>query len=379
MKSNYKELGQFIRQVDVRNKDLKVERLLGISVQKKFISSIANTIGTDFRKYKIVRKGQFGYIADTSRRGDKIGIALLSEEECIISSSYTVFEITNTTKLNPEYLMLWFSRDEFDRYARFKSHGSVREIFDWEQLCKIELPVPPIEEQEKIVRRYKVITDRIELLQKINRNLYQAIRLAYKRVLKDKNVNYLQQPLKDLCSKIGSGSTPKGGKDTYITDGVTLIRSMNVLDYTFSYDGLANISEGQAKALKNVEIHQNDVLFNITGASVTRCCITPINVIPARVNQHVMIMRPKAGIYMSLYIMCSLCDAKNKSKLLGLAQSGSTRESINKQELENFIIDVPSTKELDKFGAVTSIIYNNIQINIEEIRKFNLVLKYIKD
>lgn len=172
MNTEYKKLGQFIRQVDVRNSDGKEDNLLGVSVQKVFIPSIANTVGTDFSKYKVVKKGQFTYIPDTSRRGDKIAIALLSDyDEGLVSNVYTVFEVTDTEKLCPEYLMLWFSRPEFDRYARFKSHGSVREIFDWDEMCNVELPVPDIEKQRNIVRAYKAITDRIELKRQINDNL----------------------------------------------------------------------------------------------------------------------------------------------------------------------------------------------------------------
>lgn len=172
MKSNYKQLGQFIRQVDVRNSEGKEENLLGVSVQKKFIPSIANTVGTDFKKYKVVKKGQFTYIPDTSRRGDKIGIALLEDyEEGLVSNVYTVFEIIDEKQLIPEYLMLWFSRPEFDRYARFKSHGSVREVMDWDEMCKVELPVPLYEKQKEIVDGYKAITERIALKKKINDNL----------------------------------------------------------------------------------------------------------------------------------------------------------------------------------------------------------------
>ena len=96
---------------------------------------------------------------------------MLNEDDCIISSSYTVFRVINTNELDPEYLMLWFSRPEFDRYARYMSHGSVREIFGWEEMCKVELPVPPIEKQRNIVKSYKIITDRIELKRQINENL----------------------------------------------------------------------------------------------------------------------------------------------------------------------------------------------------------------
>lgn len=172
MKSSYKRLGQYIRQVDIRNTAGKENNLLGVSVQKVFIPSIANTVGTDFTKYKVVRRGQFTYIPDTSRRGDKIGIALLnSYEEGLVSNIYTVFEVINEEVLSPEYLMLWFSRPEFDRYARFKSHGSVREVLDWDEMCKVELPIPSIAEQRKMVSAYNTITERIDVLEKINDNL----------------------------------------------------------------------------------------------------------------------------------------------------------------------------------------------------------------
>lgn len=171
MEKGYKILGNYIRLVDERNKNLSVTKLLGVSISKKFIPSIANIVGTDLSNYKTVRTGQFAYGPVTSRNGEKISIAYLDEEDCIISSSYTVFEVENKEELDPEYLMLWFSRPEFDRYARYKSHGSVREIFDWNELCMVELPVPDIEKQRKIVKAYKTITDRIALKQKINDNL----------------------------------------------------------------------------------------------------------------------------------------------------------------------------------------------------------------
>ena len=171
MKTDYKVLGDYIQLVDQRNRDLSVTNLLGVSIEKRFIPSIANIVGTDLSGYKIVRTGQFAYGPVTSRNGEKISIAYLDGDDCIISSSYTVFEVTKKGELDSEYLMLWFSRPEFDRYARYKSHGSVREIFDWNELCMVELPVPPIEEQKNIVKAYKTITDRIALKKQINDNL----------------------------------------------------------------------------------------------------------------------------------------------------------------------------------------------------------------
>ena len=171
MKTNYKVLGNYIRFVDKRNRDLAITNLLGVSIEKRFIPSIANIVGTDLSNYKVVQTGQFAYGPVTSRNGEKISIAYLEGDDCIISSSYTVFEVSNKDELYPEYLMLWFSRPEFDRYARYKSHGSVREIFDWNELCMVELPVPDIEEQRNIVKAYRTITDRIALKKQINDNL----------------------------------------------------------------------------------------------------------------------------------------------------------------------------------------------------------------
>lgn len=178
MRSNYKQLGNYIQLVDQRNRDLSITNLLGVSIEKRFIPSIANIVGTDLSSYKIVRTGQFAYGPVTSRNGEKISIAYLDGDDCIISSSYTVFEVSNKDELDPEYLMLWFSRPEFDRYARYKSHGSVREIFDWGELCLVELPIPAIEEQRKIVKAYKTITDRIALKKQINDSL-EATAHAY--------------------------------------------------------------------------------------------------------------------------------------------------------------------------------------------------------
>lgn len=172
MKSHYKKLGEYIRQVDIRNTEGKTDNLLGVSVAKQFIPSIANTVGTDFTKYKVVKKGQFTYIPDTSRRGDKIGIALLEDyEEGLVSNVYTVFEVIDEKALIPQYLMLWFSRPEFDRFARFKSHGSVREVMDWDEMCNVELPIPTYEEQKQIVDSYNAIRDRIAIKKQINDNL----------------------------------------------------------------------------------------------------------------------------------------------------------------------------------------------------------------
>jgi len=180
MKSNYKKLGQFIQPVSIKNTDLKVTNLLGVSITKKFIPSIANTIGTDMSKYKVVKKNQFVYGSITSRNGDKISVALLEDDEAIVSTSYTVFEVIDKEELLPEYLMMWFRRAEFDRYARYMSHGSTREAFGWEEMCDVELPMPSIEKQKEIVKEYHTITDRIKLNEQLNQKLEETAQAIYK-------------------------------------------------------------------------------------------------------------------------------------------------------------------------------------------------------
>lgn len=354
MKDGYKVLGNYIELVDERNRNLAITNLLGVSIGKQFIPSIANIVGTDLSNYKIVRTGQFAYGPVTSRNGEKISIALLSGEDCIISSSYSVFRVINTDELDPEYLMLWFSRPEFDRYARYMSHGSVREIFGWEEMCKVELPVPTIDEQRKVVKAYSAITERINLKKRINDNLVATLSAVYKELFSDADTRFQKVPLQKICSKIGSGATPKGGKSAYFSEGISLIRSTNVFDCSFDYNELAHINQDQADALANVVVEPNDVLFNITGVSVARCCMVPDDVLPARVNQHVMILRPHNDEAMSYYIMFTLCAAENKAKLLGIGQSGSTREAINKQELESFEIPLPDEAMIQEFGAVAT-------------------------
>lgn len=216
MKKGYKILGNYIRIVDERNRDLSITKLLGVSISKKFISSIANIVGTDLSNYKIVRTGQFAYGPVTSRNGEKISVAYLDEEDCIVSSSYTVFEVDKKEELDPEYLMLWFSRSEFDRYARYKSHGSVREIFDWNELCMVELPVPNIEEQRKIVRAHKTITDRIDLKQKINDNLKEIAMSLFKSWF----IDYEPFDLEDKEVPIGWNTLTLNDKLTISTQSV---------------------------------------------------------------------------------------------------------------------------------------------------------------
>ena len=291
MKSNYKQLGQFIRQVDIRNSEGKEENLLGVSVQKKFIPSIANTVGTDFKKYKVVKKGQFTYIPDTSRRGAKIGIALLEDyEEGLVSNVYTVFEIIDEKQLIPEYLMLWFSRPEFDRYARFKSHGSVREVMDWDEMCKVELPVPPYEKQKEIVDGYKTITERIALKQKINDNLADTANAIFiKSFLQNTNKeNWAIGCFRDLILDTFGGDWGKETPSGNYTQEVCCIRGTDI-----PFLNMGSISDAPTryilpKNFENKKINANNMVVEISGGSPVqatgRIALVPGQVLTYRGN-----------------------------------------------------------------------------------------------
>lgn len=177
---NYKPLGNYIQLVDKRNRDGAISNLVGVSFEKKIIPSIANTIGTDLSNYRIIKPGQFAYCPVTSRNGERISIALYkSEETAILSVAYSVFEIIKPEELDADYLMLWVSRPEFDRYARFMSHGSVRELFSWEEMCNVLLPVPPIEEQRRIVSEYQTVERRIKNNEAMIQKLEETAQAIY--------------------------------------------------------------------------------------------------------------------------------------------------------------------------------------------------------
>ena len=374
MKLNYEPLGKHIQLVDYRNSEEVTSTVLGISIDKEFMPSVANVIGTDLSRYKLISKGLFACNPMHVGRDERLPIALYEKDNAaIVSPAYFMFEIIDRNILNEEYLMMWFRRPEFDRECWFMTDGSVRGGITWDDLCRINLPVPSYTRQCEIIESYRAITNRIALKKAENDNLIATVTAIHRKMFIEGGKLYPTVPLKQLCSKIGSGATPKGGKTAYQESGISLIRSTNVFNYAFSYDDLAHISDEQADQLSNVIVEKNDVLFNITGVSVTRCCIVPADVLPARVNQHVMILRPKTATPMSYYIMTTLCSAENKAKLMGIAQSGSTREAINKQEMESFLIPLPSPSEISDFEIKARGLYETVIQNTEEIMRLNIM------
>jgi type I restriction enzyme, S subunit len=180
MRSNYKRLGDYIEPCNEKNTGNLIKELRGISNQKFFQKAKTNTIGIDLSKYRVVRKGQFAFNRATTRNGDKISIALREKEDCIVSPSYRMFKSKDENVLNSEYLMMWFRRPEFDRYARFKSHGSAHEFFDLDEMYEVELPIPSIEKQREIVKEYNTVVNRLKLNEKLNQKLEETAQSLYK-------------------------------------------------------------------------------------------------------------------------------------------------------------------------------------------------------
>ncbi|MBK2093736.1 restriction endonuclease subunit S [Francisella philomiragia] len=181
MRSNYKKLGNYIRQVNIKNTDGKVDMLVGVNLEKKFIPSVANIVGTDLTKYKVIKKGQFGCKLMSVGRDGKLPISLMKDyEKAIISSAYYVFEVKNENELLSDYLMMWLSRSENDRYLWFKSGADVRGSISWNDFCSIEINIPSIEKQREIVAEYYAITNRIKLNEQLNQKLEETAQAIYK-------------------------------------------------------------------------------------------------------------------------------------------------------------------------------------------------------
>ena len=244
--------------------------------------------------------------------------------------------------------------------------------FSKDDICDALIPVPPLSEQQSIVDYLDSAFAKIDAMKanaekRLNeaQALYQA---SLKEMLEPKE-GWEEKTLLALTSKIGSGATPKGGRKVYIDEGCHLIRSMNVQYNEFKYEDLAHITDEAAEQLKGVEIQENDVLFNITGASIARCCVVPTDALPARVNQHVSILRLKQDV-LPRFLSYILNSPKHQRELLEIGEAGSTRQALTKTDLENHVICYPNidsqTKLLYTLDSLKSKV-DKLQENYEKI------------
>ena len=226
MKSNYEPLGKHIRLVDYRNSEEVTSTVLGISIDKEFMPSVANVIGTDLSRYKLISKGLFACNPMHVGRDERLPIALYEKDNAaIVSPAYFMFEIIDRDVLNEEYLMMWFRRPEFDRECWFMTDGSVRGGISWDDLCRIQLPVPPYERQLDVVESYRAITRRIAMKKEINDNLEAVLAASHSKMFFSKDTSE--------HSKLGELMTFGNGKSRPKTDGPIPVYGGNgVLSYT---------------------------------------------------------------------------------------------------------------------------------------------------
>lgn len=342
----YKRLGDYIREVNVRNRELEVTNLLGVSISKEFMPSIANTIGTDMSTYKIVKRGQFAYGPVTSRNGDKVSIALLSKyNDAIISQAYTVFEIIDHEQLLPEYLMMWFRRPEFDRYARFHSHGSAREVFDWDELCDVKLPIPSIERQREIVAEYETLTRRIRLNEQIIQHLESTAQALYRKMFVD-GIDKENLPEGWRIGTLGEIATFKYGK---LADKHTQNN-----DYPYPvFSGYAVTGYTNEYTLKEPTI----VIIARGDAGTGKICISPKECFLS--NLAIAIETNEEIIKDYLYYHLLNSDTMS-------LRSGSAQAQITINNIEPFEIMIPKTEICLDFTQKVEVFNRNIQLKEQE-------------
>ena len=370
MTNSYKRLGDYIREVDVRNRDLEVTKLLGVSISKEFMPSIANTIGTDMSSYKVVEPRQFAYGPVTSRNGDKVSIALYKDDEkAIVSQAYTVFEVKNKQELLPEYLMMWFRRPEFDRYARFKSHGSAREIFSWEEMCDVELPVPPIGQQQKIVSEYEAITRRILLNEQIITKLEETAQALYRKMFVDGiDKNHLPEGWRmGIISDFGdviTGKTPSSNASEDFGMDMPFITPGDFQYYIkFAMGSERGLSVSGYRRLKNKILPERSVIVTCIGSDMGKVAIASERCVT---NQQMNSIIVKEKIYSDyLYYCLSIM----KEKLKGMAVGSSTMPLLNKSDFEKIAIVIPAKSSLYAFDTKVSSVNKLFKLRFKEIYK----------
>lgn len=255
-------------------------------------------------------------------------------------------------RILPEYLVKLFDSNDVREFISRNSSGTTVGTFTIQTAKKLEINLPSLEEQKRIIQKLAKIENIINNRKRELVLLDDCIKARFVEMFGNPVANekgWNVDLCKNLTTKIGSGATPKGGKESYLTKGISLIRSLNVHNNQFVYDDLACISMEQAEKLNNVIIQQGDVLLNITGASVARCCIVPNSVLPARVNQHVSIIRCNEKL-LPVFVSCMFTDDNFQQFLLNVATGGgATREAITKEEIEKFVLITPPIERQKKF------------------------------
>ena len=361
MKSNYRKIGDFINLVDERNKGLKVTNLVGLSISKQFIKSVANTIGTDMENYKIIRKNQFACSTMQVRRDKKMPLALYNDSEpAIISQAYPVFEINDTTKLLPEYLMMWFTRSEFDREACFHAVGGVRGSLEWEDFCGMQLPIPPIEKQQEIVREYNTIQKRIALNNQLISKLEETAQAMFTDTLKDKpSEEYM---LKDLCSFQEGYVNPSKEHAKYFDGNIKWLRANDVNGGFILNTSRTLTEDGFNSAGTSALLFSPQTIVITKSGTIGRLGILCDYMCG---NRAVINIKPKEDYNLPLIFFF----LKSKYDELVDMAVGSAQKNLYVPVLASMKIRVPDKKYLTRFYLDTNSLLELIQLKTKEIQK----------
>ena len=382
MKSNYDVLGNHIRLIDTRNTDSVTDRVLGINIDKFFMPSVANVIGTDLSKYKLITKGKFACNPMHVGRDERLPVALFEEDEpAIVSPAYFMFEIIDENVLDENYLMMWFRRPEFDRICWLHTDGSVRGGITWDDICRLELPVPPIDEQREIVRSYKAITERIVIKKQINDNLAeQCACILYNQYSADSKCGkpWSKYTVQDLIDK-GFIDPPMDGNhgeihpkvSDYVYSGVPFIMANNLSDGFVDLTQCAFITEKQAQSLRKGFAKPNDVLLTHK-ATLGRVAIVPEGYKYIILTPQVTYYRVHKGLS-NVYLRYYFASSYFQSILESFSGGGSTRAYIGITKQCELPIYLPCEASMIAITNALEQIERVRTLNQTEIQRLNEV------
>ena len=288
--------------------------------------------------------------------GGDIGRAAIWDKDYPILYQNALHRLRFSENILPRFCLMYLMnlKEKGDLDAKYGKGVTIKHLVK-SSLLSIPIPVPPLSEQERIVSELDLLSSIIEKKKAQLKEYDKLAQSIFYDMFGDPVTNekgWEMKKLVDITTKMGSGATPKGGNQSYKNEGISLIRSLNVHNGSFKYEDLAHIDEKQACQLNNVIVEENDVLFNITGASVARCCIVPCDVLPARVNQHVSIIRPKKEMVNYLYLCYYLISPNSQKALLVMSKSNAaTREALPKSMMEKYLICIPPLPLQQSFAS----------------------------
>ena len=362
MSINYRKLGDIVELIDERNRDGKVQTLIGVSIDKCFIKSVANTIGTDLTKYQVIRKNDFACSLMQVSRDGKIPIACLKDyDEAIMSPAYYIFRIKNTNEVLPDYLAMWFMRTEFDREASYIAVGGVRGSMPWEDFCDMKLPVPDLKEQEKIVNTYNAITKRIQLKQKINENLEKTAQCLFDELNINKE-SFEEKTIAEISNSVICGKTPSTAIKEYWGNDIPFITIPDMHGKNFISQTERYLSQEGKSSQENQTLPPKSICVSC----IATVGLVSITTTISQTNQQINSIICTEGIS-PFYVFMTLKGMNEELKRLGAG--GSTTLNISKSLFSSIKIAIPNKKEMDLFENEISPIFDSILMNEKEISK----------